>query len=73
MRLNFLSVAYQPFGNGPRVCLGQHLAMTEMPLIAAMLLQRMQLRVADGMSAPQAVLKISQRPEPGVWVQLAPV
>lgn len=65
--------AYQPFGNGPRVCLGQHLAMTEMPLIAAMLLQRMQLRVADGMSAPQAVLKISQRPEPGVWVQLAPV
>ncbi|WGS53029.1 cytochrome P450 [Paraburkholderia sp. D15] len=55
--------AYMPFGAGPRVCLGQHLAMTEMSVIAAMLLQRFELSVPDGMSAPRPVLNVSLRPE----------
>ncbi|WP_244886571.1 cytochrome P450 [Chromobacterium amazonense] len=54
--------ACQPFGSGPRVCLGQHLAQTEMTLAAAMLLQRFYLSVPDGMTPPQAVLHVTQRP-----------
>ena len=36
--------AWIPFGLGPRVCIGQHFAMLEMTLLAAMLLQRYRLR-----------------------------
>ncbi|XLM22883.1 cytochrome P450, partial [Chromobacterium piscinae] len=34
---------YLPFGGGPRVCLGQHLALAEMTLVAAQLLRRYRL------------------------------
>lgn len=55
--------AYMPFGTGPRVCLGQHLAMAEMAAIAAMLLQRFELSIPDGMTAPRSVLNVTLRPE----------
>lgn len=55
--------AWMPFGAGPRVCLGQHLAMTEMTVIAAQLLQRFELSVPPGTNAPEPVLAVSLRPK----------
>jgi cytochrome P450 len=40
--------AYLPFGGGPRVCIGQVMAMTEAVLILATLAQRFRLRLRPG-------------------------
>lgn len=54
--------AWLPFGTGPRVCLGQHLALAEMTTIAAMFLQRFTVRVPEGMAPPEPVFNITLRP-----------
>jgi cytochrome P450 len=61
--------AYMPFGTGPRVCIGNIFAMTEMTLIAAMILQRFRL---DAMQpkAPKAVFAVTLRPENGLPLRL---
>lgn len=58
----FREGAALPFGIGSRVCLGQHLALTEMTVIAAMFLQHFRLSVPEGMIVPQPVLNVSLRP-----------
>jgi cytochrome P450 len=55
--------AFMPLGTGPRVCLGQHLAMAEMTVIAAMFLQRFSVTVPAGMTAPEPVFHITLRPD----------
>lgn len=64
--------AYMPFGAGPRVCLGQHLAMTEMTLIAAMFLQRYRVEVPAGMAPPTPQFNITLRPAQPLHLQLSP-
>lgn len=62
--------AFMPFGTGPRVCLGQHLAMAEMTIIAAMFLQRFAVTVPDGMAAPRPVFNITLRPDRSLRLKL---
>lgn len=63
--------AWMPFGAGPRVCIGQHFAMLEMTLLAAMLLQRFTLHRVDGAPNPKPVLHVTLRPQQPVqlWLQ----
>src|SRR5262249_12012214 len=56
MRARF---AYFPFGGGPRLCLGEQYAMTELQLIVATIQQRFALEVCPGRPvAPRAMLGI---------------
>jgi len=64
--------AYLPFGTGPRVCLGQHLAMSEMTAIAAMLLQRFTLSVPDNVNAPRPVMNVTLRPDQPLHLAITP-
>ncbi len=61
--------AYLPFSAGPRVCIGQMLAMNEAVLILASLAQRYTLRLAPGQVVqPQA--NITLRPKYGLKMTL---
>ena len=61
---------WMPFGAGPRVCIGQHLATTEMTLVAAMLLQRCTLHRVPGEPEPQPKLHVTLRPALPLRLQL---
>ena len=59
-----------PFGTGPRVCIGQHFAMLEMTVIAAMLLQRYELALPERAPACEPVMHVTLRPRSGVTLLL---
>ena len=61
--------AYVPFGLGPRVCLGQHFAVLEMTLIAAMLLQHYRIEPTDA-PMPEPRLNVTLRPSSPVQLRL---
>ena len=61
--------AYLPFGAGPRVCIGQMLAMNEAVLILASLAQRYELRLAPG-QVVQPKADITLRPQYGLKMTL---
>lgn len=62
--------AWIPFGLGPRVCIGQHFAMLEMTLVAAMLLQRYALALPAGSGPAVPVVNVTLRPRGGVVLVL---
>jgi cytochrome P450 len=64
--------AWMPFGTGPRVCIGQHFAMLEMGLIAAMLMQRFRLEWPEGHPWPESDLAVTLRPAQPIRLKLHP-
>jgi cytochrome P450 len=61
--------AYFPFGAGPHVCVGNTFAMMEITLVVATLVQRFHVELMPGQENLGPELKVSLRPEGGVWVK----
>jgi cytochrome P450 len=61
-------LGYLPFGAGPRVCIGNHFALTEAQLILATWAQRYTWRLAQPAPIePEALMTL--RPKGGVWAE----
>ncbi len=65
------SFAYLPFGGGPRICIGNSFAMTEVQLILATVAQRYRLRLVPGLPVELHPL-ITLRPRYGMRMTLHP-
>jgi cytochrome P450 len=61
--------AYFPFGGGPRLCIGKHLAMMEIKLIAATIAQRYRLALVPSHPVKAEPL-ITLRPRDGMQMRL---
>ena len=63
------TLAYMPFGAGPRMCIGNHFAMMEMQLILAMLVQQFDFELIDDKPVkPQPLVTLS--PKGGIKMRL---
>lgn len=62
--------AYFPFGGGPRICLGQPLALLEAKLILATLCQRFRLAAGEG-PEPRPFPSVTLRPDRTVRLRIS--
>jgi cytochrome P450 len=62
--------AYLPFGGGPRICIGSALALMEMVLVAATVLQRFRVSLAPGQGEAEPEVAIVLRPRGGLRLRL---
>ncbi|WP_333741006.1 cytochrome P450, partial [Streptomyces sp. IBSBF 2806] len=62
---------YFPFGGGARKCIGMDLALLELRLAVAMVVQRYRLELVPGHPVGPAAL-VSLRPQPGVLMHIRP-
>lgn len=62
--------AYLPFGAGPRSCIGASFATMEMILMAALLVQRFDIKPAPGFVEPSLDVFMSSRPHGGMRLVL---
>jgi cytochrome P450 len=62
---------YLPFGAGPRVCVGANFAMMQAQIILSTLIQRFRFTPAS--PAPQPVMTMTIRPEPGLFLMVESV
>lgn len=53
---------YLPFGAGARSCLGEHFAMAELTLVAAMVLQRFEMTLPADATPAEPIMHITLRP-----------
>ncbi|MDZ8033597.1 cytochrome P450 [Nostoc sp. DedSLP04] len=63
--------AYYPFGGGPRQCIGEIFAMTEMQLIVAMVAQKYRLHLVPGHPVEEEPM-FTLRPRHGILMTLEP-
>lgn len=63
--------AYFPFGGGPHLCIGNDLAIMEMQLIMATILQHYRLDIVPGYTVKLDAL-ITLRPKDPLWMRLMP-
>jgi cytochrome P450 len=61
--------AYLPFGDGPRICIGQNFALQEAVIILATLLSRFRFSRVPG-KEPNPVMILTLRPQGGVWLNV---
>ena len=64
------SHAYVPFGGGPRICIGQHLALVEAVLVLATVVQRVRLHLVPGHPVDPEAL-VTMRPRHGMLMTAA--
>lgn len=62
--------AYIPFGAGPRICIGNAMATMQIVLMAATVLQKYRVTLAQ--SAPEHEMEVVLRPQGGLRVRLEP-
>lgn len=61
--------AHFPFGGGPRFCIGNNFAMTEMTLALTMIFQKFDFELVDKQVIAEEAM-ITLKPKHGIWVQI---